>query len=59
MTENSWFPLLLALLATWRASQLLAAEDGPGDVILRLRAALGRSFLGGLMDCFGCVSNRN
>jgi hypothetical protein len=56
MTETPWFVFILALLATWRASHLIAAEDGPGNVVLRLRARLGRSFLGQLMDCFGCVS---
>jgi hypothetical protein len=55
-TTSSFLPFLLATLATWRAAYLFAAEDGPGDVILRLRARLGRSFVGQLMDCFGCVS---
>ena len=56
MMEASLLPFLLATLATWRAAHLVAAEDGPGDVILRLRARLGRSFFGASMDCFGCVS---
>ena len=56
MTDDLWFTFTLAILATWRASHLIAAEYGPGDVFLRLRDFLGRSFLGALMDCFGCVS---
>jgi hypothetical protein len=56
MTVSSFLSFLLGTLATWRASHLVAAEDGPGDVILRLRARLGRSFFGQLMDCFGCLS---
>lgn len=46
----------LASLATWRLTHLLASEDGPGDVVARLRERAGQSALGGLMDCFGCLS---
>jgi uncharacterized protein DUF1360 len=48
--------LVLAVLAVWRVTHLLAAEDGPADLVLRLRAALGNGFLGRLMDCFYCLS---
>ena len=48
--------LLLAGLATWRVTHLLVAEDGPGDVIVRVRAAVDGTPLAGLMDCFGCTS---
>ena len=43
---------LLAALATWRVTHLLASEDGPADVILRFRVRLGNTFAGKLMDCF-------
>jgi hypothetical protein len=43
-------------LATWRLTHLLAHEDGPGDVLARLRAAVGAGFWGRLMDCFYCLS---
>jgi hypothetical protein len=46
----------IAVLATWRVTHLLAEEDGPGDVVVRLRARLGEHALGGLMDCFACLS---
>jgi hypothetical protein len=46
----------LASLATWRVTHLLTAEDGPGDVLVRLRARLGESLLGTAMDCFNCTS---
>jgi hypothetical protein len=49
-------PFLLAVLATWRVSHLLASEDGPADIIVRFRALLGRSIFGQLMDCFFCLS---
>ena len=45
-----------AILATWRVTHLLANEDGPADIIVRVRALLGRGLLGGLMDCFHCLS---
>jgi hypothetical protein len=47
---------VLAVLATWRITHLLAAEDGPVDLIVRVRLRLGRSFAGRLMDCFNCLS---
>jgi hypothetical protein len=47
---------LLAVLATWRVTHLLANEDGPADIIVRLRCLLGQSIVGALMDCFNCLS---
>lgn len=46
----------LAGVAAWRLTHLLALEDGPGDVIAKLRVQAGRSWLGELMDCFDCMS---
>jgi hypothetical protein len=54
--ETRWFPFILAVLATWRLSNLLASEDGPGDVVFHLRKYLANSFFGRLLDCFGCIS---
>ena len=45
-----------AALATWRLAHLLAEEDGPGDVVVLLRARLGDSVAGRAMDCFYCLS---
>jgi hypothetical protein len=56
MAMEPWFHLTLAVLATWRLTHLLAAEDGPWDIIARLRQAVGDSFFGRLMDCFYCLS---
>jgi hypothetical protein len=47
---------VLAVLATWRATHLLAHEDGPADLIYRFRTLLARSWAGRLMDCFNCLS---
>lgn len=48
--------LLLAVLAVWRVTHLLNAEDGPADVFVRLRRLVGSGLLGRLMDCFYCLS---
>jgi hypothetical protein len=56
MGLGPWLRLVLAVLATWRVTHLLANEDGPADVIVRFRALLGRSIFGQLMDCFNCLS---
>jgi len=48
--------LVLAVLATWRVTHLLAREDGPADLLVRLRKRLGAGLAGQLMDCFQCLS---
>jgi hypothetical protein len=48
--------LILATLATWRVTHLLVNEDGPADVVVRLRRRAGSGFAGSLMDCFYCMS---
>jgi hypothetical protein len=53
---NDWLLFVLAVLATWRVTHLLAREDGPADIIFRLRRRLGDGLLGSLMDCFNCMS---
>jgi hypothetical protein len=57
MKEASfWIRFVLAVLATWRVTHLLASEDGPADLIVRLRARLGQGLTGKLLDCFNCLS---
>jgi hypothetical protein len=57
MAEGSFCArLVLAVLATWRVTHLLASEDGPADLMVRFRARLGKSLAGALMDCFNCLS---
>jgi hypothetical protein len=53
---NIWALLIMAVLATWRVTHLLAHEDGPGDIIFRIRCRLGNGLMGSLMDCFNCLS---
>jgi Protein of unknown function (DUF1360) len=47
---------VVGALATWRVSHLLAREDGPGDVVVRLHRRAGEGWAGDLMDCFYCLS---
>jgi len=51
-----WARLAVGILATWRVTHLLAEEDGPADLVVRLRARLGSGLAGALMDCFQCLS---
>ena len=46
----------VASFATWRLAHLLAEEDGPLEVVVRLREGAGETWLGELMDCFYCLS---
>lgn len=47
---------VLVSLAVWRVTHLLAEEDGPGDLVVRLRQQLGDGIAGKAMDCFFCLS---
>lgn len=51
-----WPRLALAALVAWRLTHLLAAEDGPFGLVLKLRTRLGNGAWGQLMDCPYCVS---
>ncbi len=48
--------LLLGALAVWRITHLFQAEDGPWDLVVRIRRRLGNGFWGRLLDCFHCLS---
>jgi hypothetical protein len=48
--------LTLSILAVWRVTHLLNAEDGPWDIMVRLRRRAGNAFWGALLDCFYCLS---
>ncbi|HRO44515.1 DUF1360 domain-containing protein [Agriterribacter sp.] len=56
MLQNEWLQLVVCILATWRLTHLLSKEDGPFDIIYRLRKKAGAGFLGNLLDCFYCLS---
>lgn len=44
------------VIVVWRITHLISSEDGPFDIIVRLRKSAGSSFIGKLMDCFYCLS---
>lgn len=48
--------LMLGVLAVWRVTHLLQAEDGPWELVARLRRRAGQGFWGKLLDCFNCLS---
>lgn len=65
MTYN-WLDLIIAALATWRISYMLVNEDGPGDVFIAMRQAMGAfdldqngvalTSVGRGIKCIYCVS---
>lgn len=56
MSDISTQGFVLCALAVWRLSHLLACEDGPFDLVVRLRQRVGNGFFGRLMDCYYCVT---
>jgi hypothetical protein len=54
--EGKFYLLLVGALSVWRVTHLLQAEDGPWDIVVRLRRRAGNGFWGSLLDCFYCLS---
>jgi hypothetical protein len=48
--------LVLGVLAVWRVTHLLQAEEGPWDIFLRLRRATAARMIGRALECFYCLS---
>jgi len=48
--------LLLSILAVWRVTHFFWGEDGPGDIVIRIRRLAGDGFFGRVLDCFYCLS---
>jgi hypothetical protein len=55
-SSDFWIDFVVATLATWRVSHLLAQEDGPVGFVTRLRAHFAGTEIGRALDCFGCAS---
>lgn len=47
---------LIGTLFVWRVTHLLNAEDGPWEIVVRIRRRAGAGFWGQLLDCFYCLS---
>jgi len=57
MSEVTFWPkLVLAILATWRLTHMVAREDGPADLVSRARTALRNGLWGRMVTCFQCLS---
>ena len=48
--------VVLAILAVWRVTHLIVAEDGPWDLFAGLRRVAAAIRLGRLVNCFYCAS---
>ena len=48
--------LIVGTLAVWRVTHLFTAEDGPWQLLVRLRRRAAERFLGPLLHCFYCLS---
>ena len=51
-----FYGLVLGVLAAWRMTHLLNAEDGPWDLLVKLRRLAGNGVFGRVLDCFYCLS---
>lgn len=49
-------PFILGTFGVWRVTHLLNGEDGPGEILVKLRRRTGQGFWGQLLDCFFCLS---
>lgn len=56
MLGDPFYGFVLGVLAVWRLSHFFVFEDGPFNVVVRLRVMAGHSQLGRVMDCFYCAS---
>src|SRR5215470_14510610 len=48
--------LIIGILCVWRVTYLLNVENGPWDVLVRLRQVFQTGFSGRVLDCFSCLS---
>jgi hypothetical protein len=53
---DNWLRVVIAVLATWRVAHLVAHEDGPGDLLARIRRGVKHQGLSRMLDCVFCSS---
>jgi hypothetical protein len=51
-----YYTFTLMVLAVWRLTHLVNAEDGPSHLLSRFRAKVRSGFWSELLDCFYCLS---
>lgn len=51
-----YYHFVLSVFAAWRITHLISKEDGPFDLIYRIRKHIGQGFFAKLLDCFYCLS---
>ncbi|HEY3441220.1 MAG TPA: hypothetical protein VGK29_10730 [Paludibaculum sp.] len=56
LTANPILTFVIAALAAWRLSHLIAHEEGPFHLFGRWRALVGGHAVGELFTCFQCLS---
>jgi len=56
MIDRDFAGVVLAVLAVWRVTHLLVAEDGPWKVFAHLRSGAAKLGLDRLVGCFYCAS---
>ncbi len=47
---------IFGALAVWRMTHLVHCEHGPWHLLTRFRQTVRRTALGGVVDCFSCLS---
>ena len=56
MHADDYYWFALGVLSVWRITHLLQAEDGPWEILVLLRGAVGNGVVGAMLDCFACLS---
>ena len=56
LSEINPMTFILCTLAVWRISYLFSQEDGPFDLVIKIRKPFGQGQIGKLLDCFFCLS---
>jgi hypothetical protein len=56
IVASHFYWLVIGTLVVWRLTHLFYGEDGPWNLLTRLRRLAGRGVWGDLMDCFYCLS---
>ena len=56
LLNMNFYLFVLGVFSVWRLTHLLHAEDGPWDLLARLRSRAGNGAWASLLDCFYCLS---